>query len=586
VTARRDVTKRKRTEKALSELLAREQEARSQAQILNALGRRLAAELEPKTLMQAVIDAASTLTGAAFGAFFYKASDERGESSMLVSMSGGGPETFTRPPLPRETPLFDATFRGEGIVRLDDVRADPRYGETPDGTLTARSYLAVPVMARSGGVCGALFFGHPSAARFTERHERILEGLAAQAAIAMDNARLYQAAESARQAAEAANRAKDDFLATLSHELRTPLTAILGWARMLRTREFEASERLRAMEIIERNAASQAQLIEDLLDVSRIVTGKLQVTLRPIDTVGPIVQGVVDSFRPTAEARKIALRAVIDPLAGPVAGDRERLQQIVWNLVSNAVKFTPAGGRVDIACEQSDGAVEIRVCDTGKGIPPDFLPHVFDRFRQADTSTTRVYGGLGLGLSIVRYLAEVHDGSASAESAGEGRGATFRVRLPIAGSSIGARQSEPSRMSAPPAAPGTLGVERLRVLLVEDDEDTRTMLVIVLEEHGAVVLSAASASGAMQVLTDARPDIVICDIGLPGASGLDLIHMIRELPVERGGGVPALALTAYASVSDRERALAAGFQEHLPKPIDPAAFIATVVQVARPPRSS
>jgi PAS domain S-box-containing protein len=586
-----DITERKHTEEELAQLLAREQEARAEAETLNAIGRRLAAELDPKALVQAVTDAATTLTGAAFGAFFYNVTGDDGESYMLHALSGAAPEAFANFPAPRNTPLFEPTFRGEGTVRLDDVRADPRYGQsapyhgTPSGHLPVRSYLAVPVMARAGGVLGGLFFGHPAVGRFTERHERIIEGLAAQAAIAMDNAGLYQAAETARQAAEAANRAKDDFLATLSHELRTPLTAILGWARMLRTREFKPSERLRAMEIIERNAASQAQLIEDLLDVSRIVTGKLQVTMRSIDAIGPIVQGVVDSFRPNAQARQITLRTTIDPLAGPVAGDRDRLQQVVWNLVSNAVKFTPAGGRVDVSCEQLDGWIEIRVRDTGKGIAPEFLPHVFDRFRQADTSTTRVYGGLGLGLSIVRYLIELHGGSVTAESPGEGRGATFRIRLPVAGAASDA-ESVPTRVGAHASMAEPSSIVGLRVLLVEDDDDTRNMLAIVLEHYGAAVQTAASAAAAMDALEHARPDIVICDIGLPETSGLDLIRMIRALPVERGGGVPALALTAYASVTDRERALAAGFQEHLPKPIDGAALAAAVAQVARPPRAA
>jgi PAS domain S-box-containing protein len=587
-----DITERKRTEEALAQLLEREQEARAEAEILNAIGRRLAGELDPKALVQAVTDAATTLTGAVFGAFFYNVTDERGDPYTLHALSGAAPEAFKDFPLPRNTPLFESTFRGEGTVRLDDVRTDPRYGQsgphdaTPSGDPPVRSYLAVPVMARAGGVLGGLFFGHPAVGRFTERHERIIEGLASQAAIAMDNAGLYQAAEAARQAAEAANRAKDDFLATLSHELRTPLTAILGWARMLRTREFKTSERLRAMEIIERNAAAQAQLIEDLLDVSRIVTGKLQVTLRSIDAIGPIVQGVVDSFRPSAQARQIALRAKIDPLAGPVAGDRDRLQQVIWNLVSNAVKFTPAGGCVDVSCEQTDGWIEIRVRDTGKGISRDFLPHVFDRFRQADTSTTRMYGGLGLGLSIVRHLVEVHGGSVRAESAGDGRGATFRVRLPIAGATATDAQTAPTRIEA--QAPNTewSAILGLRVLLVEDDDDTRNMLTILLEAHGAVVQGAPSATAAVEALEHAQPDIVICDIGLPGTSGLDLIRMIRSLPVERGGGVPALALTAYASVSDRERALAAGFQEHLPKPVEPSALAAAVAQLARPTRAA
>ncbi len=368
-----DITDRKRSEQELGRLLALEQEARDEAETLHDLGRRLAAELDTEPLVQAVTDAGTTLTGAGFGAFFYNVTDERGESYMLFALSGVPRDRFKDFPLPRNTPLFEATFRGAGIVRLDDVRTDSRYGRmpphhgTPPGHLPVRSYLAVPVVSRSGEVLGGLFFGHPEVARFSERHERIIAGLTAQAAIAMDNARLYKAAQVAREAAETASRTKDEFLATLSHELRTPLTAILGWARMLRTRDADAAERARAMEIIERNATAQAQLIEDLLDVSRIVAGKLQLTMRPLENVAPLVNGVVESFRPTAQAKHITLRAILDQRAGPIAGDRDRLQQVVWNLVSNAVKFTPAGGRVDVRCERTNGEVEIGVTDTGKG---------------------------------------------------------------------------------------------------------------------------------------------------------------------------------------------------------------------------
>jgi PAS domain S-box-containing protein len=584
-----DITDRKRSEQELGRLLALEQEARDEAETLHDLGRRLAAELDTEPLVQAVTDAGTTLTGAGFGAFFYNVTDERGESYMLFALSGVPRDRFKDFPLPRNTPLFEATFRGAGIVRLDDVRTDSRYGRmpphhgTPPGHLPVRSYLAVPVVSRSGEVLGGLFFGHPEVARFSERHERIIAGLTAQAAIAMDNARLYKAAQVAREAAETASRTKDEFLATLSHELRTPLTAILGWARMLRTRDADAAERARAMEIIERNATAQAQLIEDLLDVSRIVAGKLQLTMRPLENVAPLVNGVVESFRPTAQAKHITLRAILDQRAGPIAGDRDRLQQVVWNLVSNAVKFTPAGGRVDVRCERTNGEVEIGVTDTGKGIPATFLPHIFDRFRQADATSTRAHGGLGLGLSIVRHLVELHGGTVSATSAGEGKGATITVRLPVAGEALeGAPPAMPARGGTAAVASADTSLQELRVLLVEDDEDTREMLGLLLERYGATVQPVATATAAIAALKRRQVDCLVCDIGLPGINGYDLIRQIRKLSAAKGGAVPALALTAYASVSDRQQALGAGFQEHVSKPIDPISFIEVIARLARP----
>jgi signal transduction histidine kinase len=362
----------------------------------------------------------------------------------------------------RNTPLFEATFRGRGVVRSDDITGDPRYGTLPPyhglppGHLPVRSYLAVPVVSRSGEVLGGLFFGHPEPGRFTERRERMLGGLAAQAAVALDNARLYETAERARRVAEEANRSKDEFLATMSHELRTPLNAMLGWARMLRTSRLDPATTARGLETIERNAEAQAQLVEDLLDISRIVTGKLHLDIQPVD-LARVIEAARDVVRFAAQAKGIVLETWVDHTVGAVMGDAQRLQQVVWNLLANAIKFTPAGGRVHVRLERGPRAVRIVVSDSGVGISPEFLPHVFDRFRQADSSMTRKYGGLGLGPAIVRHIVEQHGGTVAAESAGEGRGATFTVELPIshvgsAGETAGERGSE--------APSGPLGVSR------------------------------------------------------------------------------------------------------------------------------
>ncbi|HXG04487.1 MAG TPA: ATP-binding protein, partial [Candidatus Binatia bacterium] len=405
--AARDITLRKRTEQQLRE----ETEA---LETVNRVSRVLSAELDLQKLVQELTDAATRLTGAAFGAFFYNIVDERGERYMLYTLSGVPAERFAGFPMPRNTGLFGPTFRGQAVVRLDDVRQDPRYGQNPPyhglppGHLPVVSYLAVPVISRSGEVLGGLFFGHPAAGRFTERHERIVTALAAQAAVAMDNARLYQTEQRARAQAEAASRSKDEFLAMLSHELRTPLTAVLGWAVMLRARPVDEAVRERALAAIERNARAQSQLIEDLLDISRIVSGKLRLDTRPVN-LAVVVEAALEVVQPATHAKGVEITADLTPVA--LVGDPQRLQQVVWNLLSNAVKFTPAGGRVEVRLGSEGEQAELVVRDTGQGIPADALPHIFDRFRQADSTTTRRHGGLGLGLALVKHLVELHGGT-------------------------------------------------------------------------------------------------------------------------------------------------------------------------------
>jgi PAS domain S-box-containing protein len=883
-----DVTERRAAEKALRE----QTEA---VETVNRVGQMLAGELDLHKLVQAVTDAATELTGAHFGSFFYNVLDEQGASYMLYTLSGVPREAFAHFPMPRATDLFGPTFRGEGTIRIDDVRLDARYGKNspyygmPEGHLPVTSYLAVPVISRSGQVVGGLFFGHAEANVFTERAANIVEGLAAQAAVAVDNARLFESARQERANAEAneryyrflaeaipqiiwtarpdgfvdyynqrwyeytglttaetegwgwdaalhpddverctkrwkhsvetgeiyeveyrfrrasdgqfrwhlgralplrddngqivkwfgactdiddrkhaeeqqrflseasavlvasldyeatlttlaqlvvprvadwctvdmltddrtiqrlavahpdpakveqawevnrlyphdfyetegvskvirtgqpelyrdipddllalvsrdaghlkilrelglkssmivpliahnrvlgaitlmvaesgrrfdsadlsfvedlaqraalavdnarlyreaqeVNRLKDEFLATLSHELRTPLTAVLGWTRLLGTGQLDEATQKRALETIERNAQSQVQLIDDILDVSRIIRGKLRLDVRPTE-LAPVIEAAVDSVRPAAEAKGIRLQVVLDPGAGPVSGDPDRLQQVAWNLLSNAIKFTPKDGRVQVLLTRVNSHLELTVSDTGQGIEKKFLPYVFDRFRQADASTTRKHGGLGLGLAIVRHLVELHGGTVTAESEGAGQGTTFRVSLPLMivhQREFAAKAGEHAAAPEHPTAGGRQALEYqselegLRVLLVEDESDSREMLVIVLTQCRAEVRAVSNAADALSQLESWRPDVLISDIEMPGEDGYTLIRKVRNLPPERGGRIPAAALTAYARAEDRMRALLAGFQLHVPKPVEPAELAAVVASLA------
>jgi PAS domain S-box-containing protein len=386
--------------------------------------------------------------------------------------------------------------------------------------------------------------------------------------------------QSARAEAEAANRMKDEFLATLSHELRTPLNAMLGWTQLLRTRKFDQTTIQRALETIDRNTKSLAQLIEDVLDVSRIITGKLRLNIRPVALVS-VIQAAIETVAPASEAKNIQIEPILDHSAGAVLGDANRLQQVVWNLLSNAVKFTPKGGRVAIILERSNSQIQIKVSDTGQGISPDFLPYVFERFRQADGATTRSHGGLGLGLAIVRHLVELHGGTACAESEGEGKGATFIVTLPLMAvrpPSIEPHQAQPTvedeaREISPPSLDG------LRVLVVDDEPDARELIATMLAEYGADVTAVDSAGAALEALQQLNPNILVSDIGMPQEDGYSLIRKVRALDAAQGGRIPAVALTAYARAEDRTQALLSGFQLHVPKPVNPAELAAVVANL-------
>ncbi|MDQ2936785.1 MAG: ATP-binding protein [Acidobacteriota bacterium] len=384
------------------------------------------------------------------------------------------------------------------------------------------------------------------------------------------------------ETAERANHLKDEFLATLSHELRTPLTAIVGWAQMLGNPKLDAADSLRAIEVIRRNARMQVQMVEDLLDVSRIITGKLRLSVQPVD-LGTIIIAAVDGLRPAAEAKAISLQLQLDSPAGQVSGDPDRLQQVVWNLVSNAIKFTPKDGRVSIILQRIESHVEVTVSDTGLGIASEFLPHVFDRFRQADSTTTRAFGGLGLGLAIVRQLVELHGGTVRVDSEGQGLGSTFTVSLPLMAvrskvSSTGSTQQQDFNL-AEFDCPAELN--GLRVLVVDDEEDSCEMLQFILEACGSQVKTTRSAVAALEAMAEEAFDVLISDIGMPNEDGYSLIAKVRALTKERGGEVPAAALTAYAGEEDRIRVLRSGFQIHVPKPIGPSELVAVVANLAR-----
>ena len=389
---------------------------------------------------------------------------------------------------------------------------------------------------------------------------------------------LLATAQSARAEADLANGVKDEFLATLSHELRTPLTSILGWSHLLTDGKLDAQQTARAIETIARNARAQGRLIDELLDISRIMTGKLCLDLRAVK-LAPLIQAVIEDERPAAEAKSITLRAVFNSDIGPFLGDADRLQQIVRNLLTNAIKFTPDRGVVQVLLKKNGSHIVITVNDTGKGIAPELLPHVFERFRQADSSNTRSNGGLGLGLSIVRQLVELHRGTVTAESSGENAGTTFRVMLPLPSLHEvpnAAEKTEPKNEwnSSTTAQPSLSG---LSVLVVDDERDTRELVAVVVTTYGAEVVSVGSATEALDQMERQRFDLLISDIGMPEMNGYDLISRIRQLAEEHGGRTPAMALTAYAGIDDRKRTLAAGYGMHIPKPFVAAELISAAI---------
>jgi signal transduction histidine kinase/CheY-like chemotaxis protein len=386
-------------------------------------------------------------------------------------------------------------------------------------------------------------------------------------------------AEDARKVAEDANRLKDEFLSTVSHELRTPLTAINGWALMLRAGRLDAAQANRALETIVRSAKSQNQLINDLLDVSRITTGRMRLDVAPLK-LGSVIEAAVETVCPAAEAKGIRLSALLDPAADTVSGDAERLQQVVWNLLSNAVKFAPKGGRVEVRLERADSHVEIVVADNGQGIKPEFLPYVFEHFRQEESGTNRQWSGLGLGLAIVRHIVELHGGTVHAASEGLGKGATFTVSLPIAPARPVSPEESRGKAAGVRLAPeNPASLAGVRALFVDDDADARWLITKILAQGGAEVRTAVSATEALAACDEWRPDILISDIGMPGEDGYTLMEKLRAWESERGGHIPAIALTAYGRGEDRLRCLSVGYEYYVPKPVEPVELLAAVASL-------
>jgi PAS domain S-box-containing protein len=467
--------------------------------------------------------------------------------------------------------------RGERFDHFETIRV------TKDGRELHVSLTISPIKDARGNIVGA----SKIARNITDRKLAETALRAAQEAAEAANAEKAQLLESERLAradAERASRIKDEFLATLSHELRTPLNAVLGWSTILRGRKNLDQEMTQALETIDRNARIQGQIIEDLLDMSRIISGKVRLDVQPLDLPGILLEAV-DTMRTSASAKGVRLQTVIDPLNATILGDPNRLQQVFWNLLSNSIKFTPKHGRIQVLLQRVNSHVEVSVIDTGEGISPDFLPYIFNRFQQADASTTRRYGGLGLGLAIVKNLVELHGGTVRAKSGGVGKGATFIVSLPLTvfhpPPDQGEREHPKSKALALPVPP-TISLEGLRILAVDDDADARSLLRVLLESAGATAYLASSAKEGLEQLLRRPVDVLICDIGMPETDGYALIRQIRTLGDPEKSGVAAVALTAYARLEDRMAAIQAGFQNHLPKPVEPAELLAVVSSLASP----
>ncbi len=579
-----DVTDRRQKEQALKEEYAITEH-------LYEIASSISTELDLEKVVQTITDAGTRVTRAQFGAFFYNVLDEKGGSYMLYALSGVPRAAFERFPMPRATAMFGPTFRGEGVIRLDDVRQDPRFGKNapfhgmPKGHLPVVSYLAVPVISRSGSVLGGLFFGHEDAAVFTLRDEKIILGIAAQAASAMDVARLYQAEQQARASAEQANQSKDLFLAALSHELRTPLTPVLAILSSLREDPAVPQALAEDLETIRRNVELEARLIDDLLDLTRITRGKLELHCERVP-LHRMIEDAISACRPDLETKNLELVRDFAEERITILADSARVTQILWNLLKNAIKFTPNGGTVTVRAQlhraETDGSVTIEIEDTGIGIAPAQIDRVFDAFEQGDRQITRQFGGIGLGLAISKAIAESHHGSLTATSEGPGRGSTFKLTLPFdgceeeeGGVAGTARATLISAVSSP--APEVTARPQ-RILLVEDHADTAAILTRLLRRMGHDVLHADTVGTALKLAEREMPlapiSFVMSDLGLPDGSGLDLMRQLSSKHGLRG-----IALSGFGMDSDLAQSTAAGFSRHLVKPIDIATLRATISEM-------
>jgi len=576
-----DISDRKQAELEREDLLARERHYSEQLQGLTAAALAINSALSVEEVLQAIAERAAAIVGTH-------------QSVTSLTVNGNWEQAINAVYLSDKYAQwrgYDAKTDGSGIyacvchlnrpMRMTqaELEAHPRwrgFGKEAKNHPPMRGWLAAPLVGRDGQNIGLIQLSDKYEGDFTETDEAVVVQLAQMASIAVENARLYEAEQQARQEAQTANRLKDEFLAVLSHELRSPLNPILGWTKLLQSRKLNEARTAEALATIERNAKLQAQLIEDLLDISRIMRGKLTLNSAFV-SLAFVIYSAMETVRLAAEAKNIQFNLALDSTVGEVLGDAGRLQQVVWNLLSNAVKFTPAGGQVTIRLTQVDTDAQIQIIDTGKGINPEFLPYVFEYFRQEDGSTTRKFGGLGLGLAIARQIVEMHGGRISADSPGVGFGATFTVKLPRINSKV-QPAAERAIAASSPSAPKT-PLTGMRILVVDDTADTREFLTFLLEENGAIVFAVASATEALQTFAEFQPDIILSDIGMPEMDGYELMRSLRKL--EAGRSIPAIALTAYAGEIDQKQAIAAGFQRHVAKPIDPERVISYIVELVQ-----
>ncbi len=582
----RDITTRRRAEQALREA---DQRALSEYERLleriSSLAQALGTARELITIFRALRE--FTVTSVPCNGLFVSLYDPVEDVRTACYGWGDGHEfdVSSLPPMPVNSsgPNSRAVRTGQVIITHDYMNAQrghPVVIVGPDNGLRPQSSLAVP-MAVMGRITGTIEIQSYERRAFSDEHVTAMLMAANLSAVAIENVRLLQRESSARAAAEESNRLKDEFLATVSHELRTPLTAILGWSRMLEAGSISDPMTSRALETIRRNAKAQAQIIDDILDVSRIITGKLYLELHPLELT-PVIEAAVNVVRPTAEAKGIQIIVDLEPKPLLVTGDSSRLLQVIWNLLSNAVKFTPSGGHLSLSAAEVGTQIEITVADNGQGISREFLPFVFDRFRQADSTSTRQHGGLGLGLAIARHLVEIHGGTIKAESQGEGKGATFSVRLPSVGQAVSISKSAATRQEETQnrfASDSRL--DGIHVLLVDDDPDTLDLLSEALKQQRAIVTAVGSAQAALEAIKKAKPDIVVSDIAMPGQDGYQLLERIKAMNADGSAPIPALAITAYAKHEDREAALSSGYQDYLAKPIELSELVTAVANAVQ-----
>jgi len=525
----------------------------------------IASALSLDDVLKMIADQAAKVINSAFALIWLKVNESAGSRTiMAMSADASGARHAIDE---RSELLLDSIAHGiRGSMKLSGEELE-RHGGTPlfEGL---RTLLAAPLLEREGEPAGLLMLAEKPNAEFTADDETVLTQLAQMASVAVQNARLYREAQDA-------NRAKDDFLATLAHELRTPMTGILGWVQMLKSDGMEQADVSAAIEMIESSTRVQARLVEDLLDVSRIIAGKLRVDLAPVE-LRPVVEAVVEMFHARADERKITLETDIEERPLSVYGDETRLHQVIWNLLSNAIKFTPEGGRVRVQLHCSESKAILRVSDTGQGISPEFLPYVFERFRQFDNSTVRQQAGLGLGLAIVRHLVTLHGGRVSAESDGIGSGTTFTITLPLL--AVRVERSELQQLRSKPEIPKLNG---LRILVVDDDDEAGNLVALVLSQLGADAQAVTSVAAAVKSLRSFPADIVVSDIAMPGEDGYAMMRRLREIEPELGRQIPTMALTAYGRPEDRSRILASGFQKYIQKPVEPVELARAIESLRR-----